>query len=142
MRKHPHRPTETSSRLTRRKRTSTQNLLVSCPSDRNTLATPILAILATPNLFLPNTSSLIQYRDCVSRIVLDRCTDSSPTAVDILLGVRRRELVVTCRSFNRDVCSGALATILNLNKYILIVASMLSTFMAFKQKTSGALVVA
>lgn len=78
------------------------------------------------------TSSLFQYRDCVSRVVLDRCADSSPTAVEILMGVRRREMTLTCRGFNRDVCSGSIArTVLNLP--FLITFAILASFMTLKQ---------
>lgn len=78
--------------------------------------------------------ALFQYRDCISRVVLDRCADSSPTAVEVLMGQRRREMTVTCRGFNRDVCSGAATSVLVNATLGCLLASLLSLFMAKRQE--------
>lgn len=79
--------------------------------------------------------SLFQYRDCISRVVLDRCADSSPTAVEILMGVRRREMTLTCRAFNRDICSGSI-TLKALSMPIVVAFVILTSIMTMKQTTS------
>lgn len=66
-----------------------------------------------------------QYRDCLSRVVLDRCVDSSPAIVEALMGIKRREYTYTCRGFSRDICSGALASAI-LNVPLLAVALLVS----------------
>jgi hypothetical protein len=76
-------------------------------------------------------SSLYQFRDCISRVVLDRCADSTPAAVEILMGARRREMVITCRNYNRDLCSGALANAL-LNPVLLMAVSLFASYIALK----------
>lgn len=81
-------------------------------------------------------SSLFQYRDCISRVVLDRCADSTQAAVETLMGVRRREMTLTCRGFNRDICSGSQPMVL-LNRALLFLAAMLTSFMTFKQRSSA-----
>ncbi|KAG9510293.1 hypothetical protein GZH46_01169 [Fragariocoptes setiger] len=68
--------------------------------------------------------ALYQYRDCISRVVLDRCSDSSPTAVDILMQPKNREFVFTCRDFSRDICSGSQPTMLV--SFAVLVSSLLS----------------
>uniref|UniRef100_A0A6G1S7A5 Uncharacterized protein n=1 Tax=Aceria tosichella TaxID=561515 RepID=A0A6G1S7A5_9ACAR len=76
--------------------------------------------------------SLHQYRDCISRVVLDRCADSSPAAVEILMGARRREMIITCRNYNRDLCSGAISSVL-LNPMLLVLASLIASYMALNK---------
>lgn len=83
-------------------------------------------------------SSLFQYRDCISRVVLDRCADSSPAAVEILMGIRRREMTITCRGFNRDLCSGALAAALA-NPILVLATSFLAALLALKQSSPSLL---
>lgn len=73
--------------------------------------------------------ALFQFRDCISRVVLDRCADSSPTAVEILMGVRRREMTLTCRGFNRDVCSGAIKM---LSSPIAILIALMTSYFTYK----------
>ncbi|XP_054167153.1 uncharacterized protein LOC128964552 [Oppia nitens] len=49
--------------------------------------------------------ALFFYRDCISRVVVDRCRDPSPTVVDVLMGSRKSDLTVRCREYSRDQCS-------------------------------------
>lgn len=51
--------------------------------------------------------ALFYHKDCISRIVVERCPDSSPAAVDILMGSRNLDLTFSCQRFNRDGCNGA-----------------------------------
>lgn len=52
------------------------------------------------------------------------------------MGVRRREMTLTCRGFNRDICSGSQPMVL-LNRALLFLAAMLTSFMTFKQRSSA-----
>ncbi|CAG2121879.1 unnamed protein product, partial [Medioppia subpectinata] len=70
--------------------------------------------------------ALYYYRDCVSRLVQDRCRDPTPYAVDILMGSRKRDLTFTCRDYSRDTCSHSSVT-----KYSLI-SMVLSIVIAIK----------
>lgn len=51
--------------------------------------------------------ALFWHKDCVSRVVVQACPDSSPQAVDTLLGSRNLDLTLSCQRFNRDGCNGA-----------------------------------
>ena len=53
-------------------------------------------------------SALFFYRDCISRVVLERCRDASPIVVDLLMGSRKRDLTINCRDYSRDQCNGSL----------------------------------
>lgn len=46
--------------------------------------------------------ALFWHKDCISRLVVDTCPDSSPVAGDILIGARRLDLTSSCKNFNRD----------------------------------------
>ena len=65
-------------------------------------------------------------------MVLDRCADSTPTAVEILMGVRRREMTLTCRVFNRDVCSGSVARTTH-NLPLVLAAAIIITCVSLKR---------
>ncbi|CAG2163215.1 unnamed protein product, partial [Oppiella nova] len=73
--------------------------------------------------------ALFFYRDCISRVVVDRCRDPSPTAVDILMGSRKRDLTTTCREYSRDQCSHSYTTKSSL---ITVLLSIVIAFKALK----------
>lgn len=52
--------------------------------------------------------ALFWHKDCINRVVVERCPDSSPTAAETLLGSRKLDLVISCQHFNRDGCNGTL----------------------------------
>lgn len=52
-------------------------------------------------------SALFYYRDCIARVVMERCRDPSPSVVEVLMGSRRRDLALNCRDFTREQCAGA-----------------------------------
>lgn len=55
--------------------------------------------------------ALFWHKDCINRIVLETCPDSSPVAADYLLGSRKLDLTLSCQKFNRDGCNGALRSV-------------------------------
>lgn len=69
--------------------------------------------------------ALFHHKDCISRIVVERCPDSSPAAVDILMGSRNLDLTFSCQRFNRDGCNGATGR-WNLFSYDRLYISMIS----------------
>lgn len=74
----------------------------------------------THSIFL---SAIFYYRDCLSRIVLERCPESSRTVVDLMMGDRNRELSTNCRDYNRDQCSGVPS--LQSSLFIVVVSTLL-----------------
>lgn len=51
--------------------------------------------------------ALFWHKDCINRIVVETCPDSSPAAADFLLGSRKLDLTLSCQRYNRDGCNGA-----------------------------------
>lgn len=51
--------------------------------------------------------ALFWHKDCISRLVVETCPDSSPAAADFLLGSRKLDLTLSCQKFNRDGCNGS-----------------------------------
>lgn len=49
--------------------------------------------------------ALFWHKDCISRVVSERCPDSSPAATDFLMGSRNLDLGRSCLKFNRDGCN-------------------------------------
>jgi len=104
------------------------------PQFSNDNCPPEASELTEKNSVSAPNSSLLQHRDCISRVVLDRCSDSSPAAVDILMGARRRELFITCRNFNRDLCSGALSSLLGSSPLLVWAASLLAGLLTLRRQ--------
>lgn len=77
-------------------------------------------------------SALYHYRDCLARVVLDRCADSTTLAVDLLMGVRRRELNLSCRAPSRDICNGSLGQAI-LSLPTILLATIVSSYMTLKR---------
>lgn len=50
--------------------------------------------------------AIFYYRDCLSRVVLEHCRESTRTVVDLIMGDRNRELTTNCRDYTREQCSG------------------------------------
>lgn len=50
--------------------------------------------------------ALFWHQDCIARIVLETCPDSSAAAADFLMGSRKLDLSLSCQKFNRDGCNG------------------------------------
>ncbi|CAG2172978.1 unnamed protein product [Oppiella nova] len=48
-----------------------------------------------------NSSALHYYRDCLRRVVEDRCRDTNPLIIDTLMGSRKRDLDY-CPAYTRD----------------------------------------
>lgn len=51
--------------------------------------------------------ALFWHKDCVARMMLETCPDSSPAAADELMGPRKLDLTLSCQKFNRDGCNAA-----------------------------------
>ena len=51
--------------------------------------------------------ALFWHKDCINRVVVENCPDSSPAAADFLLGSRKLDLTLSCQRFNRDGCNGS-----------------------------------
>lgn len=50
--------------------------------------------------------ALFWHKDCISRIVLETCPDSSPAAADYLMGTSRKlDLTMSCQMFTREGCN-------------------------------------
>lgn len=56
--------------------------------------------------------ALFWHKDCISRVIIEVCPDSSPPAADILLGARNLDLTLSCQRFNRDGCNGSIRGVL------------------------------
>lgn len=55
--------------------------------------------------------ALFWHKDCINRIVVETCPDSSPAAADFLIGSSRKlDLTLSCQIYNRDGCNGAHTT--------------------------------
>ncbi|CAG2173298.1 unnamed protein product [Oppiella nova] len=52
-----------------------------------------------------SSRGLVQYRECLGRVVEDICRMPSTTAVDILMGPRKWDASVTCREYTTRQCS-------------------------------------
>lgn len=55
--------------------------------------------------------ALFWHKDCINRIVLEACPDSSPAAADFLMGSRKVDLTLSCQRFNRDGCNASPRTV-------------------------------
>lgn len=63
--------------------------------------------------------ALFWHKDCISRVVLETCPDSSPAAADYLLGTSRKlDLTMSCQMFTRDGCNSS--HLVNPNSILLI----------------------
>lgn len=52
--------------------------------------------------------ALFWHKDCLNRIVVETCPDSSPAAADYLIGTARKlDLTLSCQWLNRDGCNGS-----------------------------------
>ncbi|CAG2116285.1 unnamed protein product, partial [Medioppia subpectinata] len=49
--------------------------------------------------------ALYFYRDCIGRVVSERCRESSSTIVDTMMGPRKWDITLMCRDYFRDQCS-------------------------------------
>ncbi|XP_046910758.2 uncharacterized protein LOC124492038 [Dermatophagoides farinae] len=63
--------------------------------------------------------ALFRYRDCLSRVVLERCFDNSRVTVDILMGDRNREITQSCRDVTRDQCNTAKQLFVSFNLMVI-----------------------
>lgn len=52
--------------------------------------------------------AIFWHKDCINRVVLETCPDSSPMAADFLIGSRKLDLTLSCQRFNRDGCNSSL----------------------------------
>lgn len=66
--------------------------------------------------------ALYYHRDCLSRVVLEHCPESTRIVVDLLMGDRQREITTNCHSYSREQCNGV--TSLQGSLLLLLVATL------------------
>ncbi|UXI20279.1 membrane magnesium transporter 1 [Sarcoptes scabiei] len=80
--------------------------------------------------------ALFRYRDCLSRVVLERCFDSSRTTIDVLMGDRNRELTQNCRDITRDQCNKAVSLSISIQLIafsIVLITILMNSLTSFKE---------
>lgn len=64
--------------------------------------------------------ALFWHKDCINRVVVETCPDSSPEAAKYLLGSRNLDLTLSCQRFNRDGCNGTVGIKYGQNYWLLV----------------------
>lgn len=72
--------------------------------------------------------ALFWHQDCISRIVLDTCPDSSPAAADFLMGSRKLDLSLSCQKFNRDGCNSTTRLMVSVHSLLLNIVIVMLVF--------------
>lgn len=72
--------------------------------------------------------ALFWHQDCISRIVLDTCPDSSPAAADFLMGSRKLDLSLSCQKFNRDGCNASTRLMVSVHYLLLNIVVVMLVF--------------
>lgn len=51
--------------------------------------------------------ALFWHKECIDRVILEVCPDSTPVAADFVFGERKIDLTTSCLRFNREGCNGS-----------------------------------
>lgn len=69
--------------------------------------------------------ALFWHKDCINRVIVQTCPDSSPAAADFLMGSRKVDLTLSCQRFNRDGCNSG-RSLFEHNKILALTALIIS----------------